>query len=406
MKNFIFLFCLVFTTLLHAQEIVSKEALLSNKDITWVGEYFIKLPFDMAFWDVDTSKGSRSILEKMYNHEHWMGKNYSDVAVYTKEFQDFLNVPFFSNQIQKKMNLKNSFFLGYLKNSMKESTSSLNLYKDSELKQQYSKAEIDSGKIDFINQLGDVEDPENPKPIYWAFHRTRPFFGAKVYVYFDKSTSSWNLACKSICIGEECYFDNKNEYLKFRVDSSYVASDWDRECVWMPVYNLNSRIDYTQPQFTFANKTTIGIAFDNDSTYKITNGKIIKKSEEYAKCNEIMMNNIHKDNGELFADENFTDRSKYYTDYKDSNKKGKVWTDEETFEVRHSKFEAKDLTQIRFTHEWYWDNKEKKLKIMMMGFAPIVKSMIIEKDDWVESFLLFWKKTYAENSPGTNSKGK
>ncbi len=380
--------------MLQAQEVITKEALLNNKDITWVGEYIIKMPFDLNVDKVQIGEdyNNRLLLELLsYYWEHQVHE------IYNYEYQKSLNLLRFRNDYLKRMDLKlgfSAFLVETVKNNL------LTVYKDSDLKEAYSKEEIKnfgdySDTIIILNsKTQEKEELINKVKLNVIDCRE---LGAKIYIYYNQKTFSWHLVCKSITI----YI---NRYSNDNIDEVPLF--------WLPVYNYDSKLDYTQPQFTYTNKTTIGIKFlDDIENENLLNDSPLpqksiftqlKNSISFEKCNENMFEHIRNNASyheihNVFDDDYTTklttDEKKSVHTYIDSVFSKDPVTSKEIVNLVTKKLDASWIKILRFNQIWYWDNQEKKIKMTPLGFAPIV-SRYDKKGNFLNSGILFWKKTY------------
>jgi hypothetical protein len=388
MKKLTLLFCLFISTHIHAQELITKESLLNNKDISWVGEYIVKMPFDLNTDQIDTVNiNYNKFLSAIKDVDFYW--EYRAMDVYPNKYFNNLNLNYFKNDFRKRMDVKQSF-AAYLMESVKKNK--LTVYKDSELKEAYTKEEIKNlgNSIDTIVTF-DPETFEEKLQVVVNELNLNDFteLAALVYVYFNQKTYSWHLVCKSVA----------PRYKRYDRDGIFIAS---LPIFWMPVYNYKSKIDYTLAQYTYANETSLGIAFEDDGINKKTDSEQLKNAENYEKCNEKMFdyirNNAAKQEIYNTIDDDYT--TKFSSD-EVKNIGSSIDTiitfDSETFKeivnVLVNKTDASHVKKIRFNQIWYWDNKERRLKMTALGFAPI-----INRYDGDGNLLnigpMFWKKTY------------
>jgi hypothetical protein len=401
MKKLTLFFCLLISPLIHAQELITKESLLNNKDISWLGEYLVKMPFDLNTDQIDTVNiNYNKFLSAIKDVDFYWECRAMDV--YPDKYFNNLNLNYFKNDFRKRMDVKQSF-AAYLVESVKKNK--ITVYKDSELKEAYSKEEVTNlgNSIDTLITF-DAETFEEKLSVVVLEPNPNNFLelGAHVYVYYNQKTFSWHLVCKSVSIVLK-RFDALGNMLG------------DAPLFWMPVYNYSSTLDYTQPQFTYANKTAMGITFLEDKEDKKgikTALTQLKSAESFEKCNERMIEQIRNNptKHEIYiTDDNYTSKLtleevKNIGVSSDSLFVLNPETFEEIVQVVESKLDVKNLKKIRFNQLWYWDNKEKKLKMSALGFAPIVNQYDRNTGDFLYSGPIFWKKTYEgkDNISGNN----
>jgi len=357
MKKLLFLLPLLYLNLMQAQKNVTKESLLNDKYITWVGEYELNLPFDLIFKNltIDPVMNYQQLSEIMSYRDYRFSDVYSDSFIKT------LNVENMGITRLKEMDLNTSFAYVLAKSAKDAKTVA---YKDAALSQKFNPDEIEkyfymTDTLMLINPETMVETTTtvknnlNPDNI--------PYCKAKLLVYYDAKNLSYNIICTAIApmIDIIDYGGNYVNTLPF---------------FWIPVYNYQSTLDYSSSNINYAINTRISLDFNKADVVKSIDKPIdalfnfIEGVRKTPSKHEIYTTQIGLDS-QLYKIEDL----KNFGIRVDTV----VVIDPETGnyvnEVVLNYLEKENFPgQIRFEMNWYWDRKEQKLKTTTLSFAPII----------------------------------
>ncbi len=351
------LFILLFlSTILQAQKTITKESLLNNKDITWVGEYEVTIPFDLI----------QSEIKKISSLElHWINseRSYSNTEVYTDSFNKSLNLEKLNLLKLKEMDIHST--LGYL---LLNSTTSKNVmaYNDTDLKKSLNENE----KKELFIKLRDTAITINPDTYSEEYsivaNEIRNYdlslCKVRLFVYYNNTNSCFNMVCSAIAPILD-RLDGKGNFRK------------SEPLVWLPVYMLDSTLNYSNPNINYAVNSLV--------TLEISKAKELKSLEKATEAIDKLIQSIKKSPDKF--DLNIWNLN-YYEKGDIIEKKEKqlidtkidtVWvidpfTYEEKFAVEKTEYSSKNVTNFRFEINWYFDRTEQKLYATNLSFAPLL----------------------------------
>jgi hypothetical protein len=357
MKKLLFLLPLLCLNLIQAQKNVTKESLLNNKDISWVGEYELTLPFDLIFKNLmlDPAMHNLQLSEIMSYRDYRFSDVYSDSFIKT------LNIENMGITRLKEMDLNTSFAY-FLAKSVKDAKTLA--YKDDALSQKINPDEIEKyfymtdtlmliNPETMVETTVSVKNKLNPDNI--------PFCKAKLLVYYDSKNLNYNIVCTSIAPMIDI-INNSGDYV------NTVA------LFWIPVFNYQSTLDYSNSNINYAINTRISLDFNKADVVK----SIDKPIDAIFNFIEGVRKTPSKH--EIYASQIGLDTQLYKIE--DLKNFGNTIDTVVVIDPETGKYVNKPVInyltkenfpgQIRFEMNWYWDRKEQKLKTTTLSFAPII----------------------------------
>jgi hypothetical protein len=359
MKKLLFLLPLLYLNLMQAQKNVTKESLLKNNDISWVGEYEIMLPFDLMFKNMIESPELK--IQSLKDISTYRDFRFSDI--YSDSFIKTMNIENLRLAKLKEMDLNTSFAY-VLANSGKNKK--VTAFKDADLSQKINWDDVQ--KYFYSVDTLMIPDPETfveeaKAVINYLTPEALPYCKAKLLVYFDSKLLRYNVICTAIAP-----MINKTD-----LEGNYVKTV---PFFWIPVYNCEGTLDYSGSNINYTVNTLLSLDLNKADALKAVDKPLdaIKKIfEGHRKKGS---------NSEVYAGQIGLDTQSYKFTNKDLENFGcridSIFTaDPETgnifSQVVETCLNADNFTEIvRFEINWYWDRKDQKLKATTLSFAPVI----------------------------------
>ncbi len=354
MKKLLFFLPLLFLNILHAQKNVTKESLLNNKDISWVAEYDVTIPFDLH---------TNNLNDSAYNKYHSPYERAAWITSYNNmDFLTQMGTIGFGSTTLKEMEIFNNIAVYFARAARSPKTLA---YFDAELQKKMSAD--DKKKLGLNTETITLIDPDtysekDTTVVTDLFYNSvRSVVKLKLLVYFDNKSASFNAVCLSIAPIVD-YYD---------LTGIFISSG---EAVWLPVDNFDKTLDYSGSNINYAKNTLISVDLSKAKTLKSLEKpndagiKILSAVRKSPSKHEIYFGQIGLENTSEITDES----KKNFGERIDSITIVDPVTLEEKLEVVKSSIKAEHIRGIRFEMNWYWDGKEQKLKATTLAFAPIV----------------------------------
>lgn len=363
MRKLFFLITVSFFTSAKAQENITLERLIADENIIWAAEYTANIPFN--------------IIPELLNHDRQVYEvttsgNYR-VSDISSDYRDFIwvdNIAFV--QLKDIQTPKSPYatmlrFEDYFLEAAENNNG--DFYKDADLKKRLTKEEIQTSLllIDTIITYDPITWKEEIKVIQNELDQYNVKFSrVKFYIYYDKKINTWKLTVKSIAPVISRY-DNNGEFLYYKT------------LFWLPVYSYDDQQDYARKNITKAQRTTIHISPDSATAAKRKEyaPRVVKlASASLDDCLQYMLDDLEKNPEKhtilnTIADKLSNEEIKEIGISVDTAITYDPVTFETKFEVVIIKPDVKDINQLRFTVDWYWDDKTKKLKTTCIYFYPV-----------------------------------
>ncbi len=345
---------------MHAQKTVTKESLLNNKDITWVGEYEVTIPFNLP---TNKSLLSQVVLnfEKNY-YASTLNKEFNS-GHFNETLKKTFDLDSFSILKLKEMDIFYSF--SYLLANSVRSKNAL-AYWDPNLKTQLSPEE--KSKILKYRDTIQVIDPDNyeeREEIIWKEKNPNNFIltKAKFLVYFDAANAKFNAICTTIAPVLD-YYDAKSNLIK------------SEPLFWIPVYTPDTTLNYYNQDINYAINSSI--------SFNLKKLNELKKIDSLRSGFDKLLQNIKANPTKFELYRGISSRlgSNFSPTQLNNNEKeiidmryDTVWiANPESFEiigkyVSHTD-DSEDVKSMGFEINWYFDSKEQKLYALSLSFAP------------------------------------
>lgn len=374
MRKLFFLITVSFSffTSAKAQENITLERLIADENIIWAAEYTANIPFN--------------VIPELLNHDRQVYEvttsgNYR-VSDISSDYRDFIwvdNIAFV--QLKDIQTPKSPYatmlrFEDYFLEAAKNNNG--DFYKDPDLKKRLTKEEIQTSLllIDTIVNWNPITLEETTIIVRNELNQYDVKFSrVKFYIYYDKKINTWKLTVKSIAPVISRY-DNNGEFLDYET------------LFWLPVYSYDDQQDYSLKNITKAQRTTIHISPDSATAAKREEyaPRVVKlASASLDDCLQYMLDDLEKNpekhtilSLDMSGDELSNEEIKEIGISVDTIITLDPVTFEEKFEAVIIKPDIKDINQLRFTVDWYWDDKTKKLKTTCIYFYPVRNIF----DDW------------------------
>ena len=366
MRKLFFLITVSFSffTSAKAQENITLERLIADENIIWAAEYTANIPFN--------------IIPELLNHDQQvydMATSGSYRASYiSSDYRDFLWVDDITfvrlKDIQTSEYIHDGFprFEDYFLEAAENNNG--DFYKDADLKKRLTKEEIRNilshydtivnwNPITLEETIRVVRDELNPDDV--------KFSRVKFYIYYDKKINTWKLTVKSIAPVISRY-DNNGEFLYYKI------------LFWLPVYSYDDQQDYARKNITKAQRTTIHISPDSATAAKRKEyaPRVVKlASASLDDCLQYMLDDLEKNPEKhtilsyMSADKLSNEEIKAIAISADTTITFDPMTFEENIKIVKNKLHGEDINHFRFTVDWYWDDKTKKLKTTCIYFYPV-----------------------------------
>jgi TPR repeat protein len=323
------------------------KSMLNNKEIPWVGEFEAYIPFENV--------GQLIKKEDLYQALSNSVNGINNLDLYSKEFIDSMGIEGFRSAVTKQLIENYNFiedfypktFIQYL---LIEARNNKNIaFKDSDLSRRVNKDELN--EILTERDTTYTQDPETFEYVMQVYEQNFNIHDFKLckikfHLYFDSNKNNWNILPYSIA-PVACKYDDNGGFIGISTTC------------WFPIQNIVDDFNINDANITSSRKTELRINFS-----KV---KIIKGDKNYLAYNKTMLNDIQQNpqKHEVF---NFSMNRINNDILKNYEVTDTIITNDPETSTEIIKTEKHKLdhfipfNEIVFIQDWYWDNKEKKLK--------------------------------------------
>ena len=374
---------LIFSLTFSINDLISQnkkflEELKNNNDIEWIGEYESYMPFEISseyiIKDTTFSDSYKYILQSAISGD------YRTQDVYNEEFRKNLGLESFSSLRLKEMydptylnktnNYWNDYFYSnpliyYLFNPVKEFK--ITAYKDSDLNEKLNESELEKMMIwiDTVIVVDSETYEEKMEVIINEIDLANEVQFAKVkyYLYYNSKFNKWNVYVKSISPSKLV----RNEMGEI---TGY------KELFWLPVDNIDKKIDYLNSNILYAKETRTRVKFENSKKIKALNSydNCNKNLLDYCKLNSLKVNLCHPGTTQLMNESEIKNLGiRIDTVYKLD-----PVTFKENYKVIKEELDPKMIKQIYINQSWYFDRNKHRLQILNTSFEPYTDFLDIQ----------------------------
>lgn len=333
-----------------------------DPDVLWMGEVEVDYALNYSRWDYDKEAPERILMENL----GFKGRNSFKVLKYQV------------NDFNTSNNDDHDLFFKVLKHRKE-----MKLYKESTLENLCTPKEVEYniGRVDTIVTFDPNTMDEVVQVVVNALN-TEDVKGFRVrqVIYYSKKAMTF----KSIALSAAPLLYNPSSEKPSRADLMPLF--------WMKITALNTVPNLASQDVNWAKRMY--------RNFDLSTVKMIKQEQNIGVIIEQMMADFRANPKITKIAHTFDADGTQYLEDKEVEVLGSsidtiITFDPKTFkeiiQVVQSKFEGKDVKNLRLIQDWVWDEKTKSVSIRYVGFAPII-DRVDENGQFLNSGPMFIRK--------------